>query len=108
MAPAVPEEQSELFATQPMRLSAIHVDELGADVLDGVIRRDQPAASRACGVRHIFPLDGEARYHTTAGLAKASSGALAALLLLFLEGGTFPRGLPTIPLAHSALSFPIE
>src|SRR5438094_4170977 len=37
-------------------------------------------------------------------LTKTSGGAKATLLLLLLEGGAFPRGLPTFLLAHGAIS----
>src|SRR5947207_1645607 len=37
-------------------------------------------------------------------LTKTSGGAKATLLLLLLEGGAFPRGLPAFLLAHGAIS----
>jgi hypothetical protein len=55
MSPAVSEEQRALFMTQPSRLSAIRVGGLPADVLDGVLRSDEPSASRASRVRHDSP-----------------------------------------------------
>src|SRR2546425_8670616 len=37
-------------------------------------------------------------------LTKTPGGAKATLLLLLLEGGSFPRGLPAFLLAHGAIS----
>src|SRR5206468_4403961 len=37
-------------------------------------------------------------------LTKTPGGAKATLLLLLLEGGAFPRGLPAFLLAHGAIS----
>src|SRR5256885_12959220 len=37
-------------------------------------------------------------------LTKTPGGAKATLLLLLLEGGAFPRGLPALLLAHGAIS----